>query len=141
NLAGEVVEGGDGAAAVGGDRHAVHEDVGDAVRLVGHEAVAAAGEGAHASDRTGVPRGPVDHAHSGRGARHEPAAVGEAEQVGELAGQAAHPGLHRHEVATAHPAAEEVRGQRRVTDLAHVRAGVGEAQHAALGGEQGRHAV
>ena len=76
--------------------------------------------------REGVP---VDHVHVGDRARPEHAAVGDADEVGGVGGDAADGLLDRHQAALAHPVGEEEGRLAGVEDLAHVGTGVGEAHH------------
>ena len=76
----------------------------------------------------GADRLRIEHAHVGPVALAQVAAAHEAEHVGRLAGQLAHRVLERHDLALAHPGAEQVGRQRRVAQLVDVRARVGEAE-------------
>ena len=75
----------------------------------------------------------VEHHDVGRLADLDRAAVAEAEHAGRLAGELVDRVLERHDFLVAHPVAEQVGREARVAELAHVRAGVGEAeQHRVL---------
>ena len=71
------------------DRHAVHDDVVDALGRVGHEPLTVGRDIAATADRTGRQALPVEDDDVGRRADLEVAAA-DAEHVGELAGELAH---------------------------------------------------
>ena len=125
-----------GALAVDLHRHAVHDHVPHAHRLVGREPLGVGREVAHPADRARCDGVGVEHDHVSPRARPQVPAVGDAEQVGLHAGELAHGTLHRHHPAVAHPAAEEVGRLGRVAQLADVRAGVRESERAVLFTEQ-----
>ena len=121
---------------VAADRRAVHEHVPHAGRLLGGEALAVGREVAHAPRRAGPDRSRIEHAHVGPVALAEVAAPHEAEHVGRLAGELPHRLLDRHDLALAHPGAQQVGGQRRIAQLVDVRARVGEAERHVVVREQ-----
>jgi hypothetical protein len=79
---------------------------------------------------------PDEHHHVRPGPRREPAALGEAEQVGLGPGEPVHGPFERHELAVAYPGAKEVGGLDGVTDLPHVGSRVGQADHRMLVAQQ-----
>src|SRR6185312_9278112 len=128
-VSGPLGHGAHARLTVGGDRHAVDEDVVDAARLVGDQAFLVAREVAHAAQRTGLELVEVDDDQVGRRPGRQTAAVVHAEEVGELGGELVHRVLHRHRRAVAHPVREQLGGHARVAQLRDVRAGYGLAEH------------
>ena len=77
-------------------------------RRVGSETIGARREVGDAAERAGVELVEIEHDHIGRATDAEVAATGQAEEVGELAGELAHAELDGHELSFAHPVGQEV---------------------------------
>ncbi len=120
------------------DGHAVHEHVVDAGGLIRHKTLPIGREVAHPPDGAGREALVVDDDDVSRSTDHEQSPV-QLQHVRDLSRQLAHAPFERHDATIPDPVRQEIGGHDGVAQLAHVCAGIGESQNAAVALQQSAH--
>ena len=105
-------------------------------RRVGHQAIGARVQIAHATQRRASHRRRIEHGDVRGKARREATPSGDAEEIGGACSEHLHRLLEREHALFADPVREQSRRERRVTELARMRSGVGEPEDGRGVGQQ-----